>query len=223
MYIMPFSPSSPVPPKIRPKSYPCPVAECTKLFTCERGIRDHLSLYKERFQDYAYKALEEQFAFCSDPPETKETETTPVKKAPRESGRESFNYLSAHYEAWKNKYGAADPAQSNKESFESRHRQAARKYRLNNKEKVRRMVKLSKFRAKAKKMGFGGDEAEANAQVWIAAWEKKYAESTTKCETGEEDEEEIDAITSMQPMRSMQSMSPMSPMPPIGPVQSMPS
>lgn len=105
MYIMPFSPSSPVPPKIRPKSYPCPVAECTKLFTCERGIRDHLSLYKERFQDYAYRALEEQFAFCSDPPETKETEITPVKKAPRESGRESFNYLSAHYEAWKNKYG----------------------------------------------------------------------------------------------------------------------
>jgi len=85
------------------------------------------------------------------------------------------------------------------------------------------MVKLSKFRAKAKKMGFGADEAEANAQLWIAAWEKKYAESTTKCEAGEEDEEEIDAISSMQPMRSMQPMQPMPPMPSIGSVQSMPS
>jgi len=88
------------------------------------------------------------------------------------------------------------------------------------------MVKLSKFRAKAKKMGFGADEAEANAQLWIAAWEKKYAESTTKCEAGEEDEEEIDTISSMQTMRPMQPMQPMSPMPSmpsIGSVQSMPS
>lgn len=85
------------------------------------------------------------------------------------------------------------------------------------------MVKLSKFRAKAKKMGFGADEAEANAQLWIAAWEKKYAESTTKCEAGEEDEEEIDEISSMQPMRSMQPMQPMPPMSSLGSVQSMPS
>jgi len=81
------------------------------------------------------------------------------------------------------------------------------------------MVKLSKFRAKAKKMGFGADEAEANAQLWIAAWEKKYAESTTKCEAGEEDEEEIVTISSMKP-KPMRSLPPMSPMPPMPPMSS---
>lgn len=95
---MPASESS----KIRAKELPCPVADCTKHFTCERGIRDHLSLYKERFQDFAYKALEEQFIIAA--VSAKDEKVPIMKKVMRQNGRESFGYLSAHYEAWKNRY-----------------------------------------------------------------------------------------------------------------------
>lgn len=41
------------------------------------------------------------------------------------------------------------------------------------------MVKLSKFRAKAKKLGYSADEAEERAQSWIKVWEKKYPAAST--------------------------------------------
>ncbi|RPB09407.1 hypothetical protein P167DRAFT_577256 [Morchella conica CCBAS932] len=188
--------------KIKPKELECPISECTKRFTGERGIRGHLALYKERFQEFAYNSSLDLISISSgvnrEELDNKRKKKRKKEKDPPESGKESFEYLSAHYQEWKSRYGEtlilSLQSSSNvpKKPFKERHREAATKYRVNNKDKVRKMVKLSKFRAKAKRQGLSDEDAETKAQEWIQEWERKQPDRkpTSKRESPEDDQDE---------------------------------
>jgi hypothetical protein len=213
--------------KIKPKELECPISECTKRFTGERGIRGHLALYKERFQEFAYNSSLDLISISSgvnrEELDNKRKKKRKKEKDPPESGKESFEYLSAHYQEWKSRYGetlilslqsssskiffsidvmSCDlPANGYnhlkmldvpKKPFKERHREAATKYRVNNKDKVRKMVKLSKFRAKAKRQGLSDEDAETKAQEWIKEWERKQPDRkpASKRESPEDDQDE---------------------------------
>lgn len=108
---MPAEDSPPTSPdtKIKPKELECPISECTKRFTGERGIRGHLALYKERFQEFAYNSSLDLISISSgvnrDELDSKRKKKRKKEKDPPESGKESFEYLSAHYQEWKARYG----------------------------------------------------------------------------------------------------------------------
>ncbi|KAI5846386.1 hypothetical protein DFP73DRAFT_525889 [Morchella snyderi] len=176
--------------KIKPKELECPISECTKRFTGERGIRGHLALYKERFQEFAYNSSLDLISISSgvnrEELDNKRKKKRKKEKDPPESGKESFEYLSAHYQEWKSRYDVP------KKPFKERHREAATKYRVNNKDKVRKMVKLSKFRAKAKRQGLSDEHAETKAQEWIKEWERKQPDRkpASKRESPEDDQDE---------------------------------
>lgn len=52
------------------------------------------------------------------------------------------------------------------------------------------MVKLSKFRAKAKRQGLDDEQAEAKAQEWIKEWERKQPERKQASKTERESPED---------------------------------
>lgn len=125
----PESPPTSPDTKIKPKDLECPISECTKRFTGERGIRGHLALYKERFQEFAYNSSLDLISISSgvgrEELDSKRKKKRKKEKDPPESGKESFEYLSAHYQEWKARYGETSaqlsPSASGQISYLSMH------------------------------------------------------------------------------------------------------